>query len=83
MLRVDPMIKIKKKQDMLLKKNEKEVRRIEKKRKEKENKKTLFQIQKGIMLNAGQRSGLRSRSNVNPGDVPLLSDDSAQIEMSQ
>lgn len=40
-LRVDPMIKIKKKQDMILKKNEKEVRRVEKKRREKQNKKML------------------------------------------
>ena len=36
-VRVDPMIKIKKKQAILEKKNEKEQRRIEKKRKEKHN----------------------------------------------
>ena len=34
-LRVDPMIKIKKRQEIMAKKNEKEQRRIEKKRREK------------------------------------------------
>ena len=37
--RVDPMIKIKKRQEILAKKNEKEQRRIEKKRREKQFKK--------------------------------------------
>lgn len=41
---VDPMVKIKKKQDLIQKKNEKELRRNEKKRKDKENKKMLLQI---------------------------------------
>ena len=46
---VDPMIKIKKKQELMQKKNEKEIRRNEKKRKDKEQKKMLLQIQKGIL----------------------------------
>ena len=68
-LRVDPMVKIKKKQEILAKKNEKEMRRIEKKRREKHQKKLAVMIAKKI--SSGNRSGLRSRSQVmNSGDLP-------------
>lgn len=41
-LRVDPMVKIKKKQTMLEKKNQKEMRKIEKIRREKQSKKIVI-----------------------------------------
>ena len=67
---VDPMIKIKKRQELLQKKNEKEQRKIEKKRKEKEIRKMQTAIVKKT-LTQGQRAGLRSRSSVLGGPLDL------------
>ena len=65
--RVDPMIKIKKKQEILAKKNEKEQRRIDKKRREKQLRKTASQQVK-YLPQSGQRSGLRSRQSTMGGN---------------
>ena len=72
-VRVDPMVKIKKKQEVDRKKTEKEKKRNEKKQKEKmedRNKQMARYIARKILL-GGQRSGLRSRSSVGfTGDLP-------------
>jgi len=47
-LYVDPMVKIKKRQEMMAKKNEKELRRVEKKRREKQNQKVQAIIARKI-----------------------------------
>lgn len=65
MVRVDPMVKIKKQQEQMQKKKEKEMRKKEKKLKEKledRNRQVAKMIARKILLGGGQRSGLRSRS---------------------
>ena len=64
-VRVDPMVKIKKQQEQMQKKKEKEMRKKEKKMKEKledRNRQVAKMIARKILLGGGQRSGLRSRS---------------------
>ncbi len=57
------------------------MRRIEKKRKEKQNKKMAVMIAKKVLLGGGHRSGLRSRSSVNPLDAAAGSELEHEVSM--